>query len=214
MSGDADEGFSFLKEIHDRFGIEHVGFYDDALLVHKEQVLFPFLEQVIRSGISWKFYTPNAVHVRFIDRETAVLMKRAGFQEVRMGFESSSAAFHEEYDRKFEFDEFMHAVAALRDAGFSKQQLPVYVLAGLPGQSRKDVERSVLAAAAAGVGASIAEFSPVPGTLAWDQTIEQCQYPIDREPLYHNNSFQPSAWEGMTREDMHAVKLLARSTRA
>ncbi len=214
MSGDADEGFSFLKEIHDRFGIEHVGFYDDALLVHKEQVLIPFLEQVIRSGISWKFYTPNAVHVRFIDREIAVLMKRAGFQEVRMGFESSSAAFHEEYDRKFEFDEFMHAVAVLRDAGFSKQQLPVYVLAGLPGQSRKDVERSVLAAAAAGVGASIAEFSPVPGTLAWDQTIEQCQYPIDREPLYHNNSFQPSAWEGMTREDMHAVKLLARSTRA
>ncbi len=212
--GDPDSGFSLLMELRERFGIEHVGFYDDALLMYSDKIFKPFLEKVIQSGLSWKFYTPNAVHIRLIDREVAMLMRRAGFQEVRMGFESSSTAFHDVHDHKFSYEDFNHAISLLKEAGFSKRELSVYILAGLPGQYRRDVQQSVQTASDAGVGVSIAEFSPVPGTPAWERTLLQCPYPLASEPVFHNNSFQSTAWEGFTRDDMNELKLFARTTRS
>lgn len=211
--GDPDQSFAFLMESRRRFGITNIGFYDDALLMNSDRVFKPFLERVIASGLPWSFYTPNAVHIKLIDAETACLMKRAGFQEVRMGFESSSEQFHEEHDHKFCYDDFHHAVGCLHRAGFTSKQLPVYILAGLPGQHKASVLRSIAEAERARVGASIAEFSPVPGTPAWEYTLQHCSYPLDSEPLYHNNSLQVTAWEGFTRDDMHEVKSRARMSR-
>jgi hypothetical protein len=211
--GDPEKAFSFIEELNNKFGTVHVGFYDDALLVNRHDVLFPFLERAAASVIDWCFYTPNAVHINLIDREAAFLMKKAGFQEVRLGFESSSNLFHLQHDNKFTSSDFSQAVEALTSAGFLQHQLPVYVLAGLPGQTKREVEHSIREAAASGVSVSIAEFSPVPGTPAWEKTVTSCPYPIEDEPLFHNNSFQPTAWEGLTRDDMQELKETARSTR-
>ena len=211
--GDPEQGFEFLSDLEETFGISHVAFYDDALLMRKEQVLFPFLRRVIVDRREWKFYTPNAVHVRLIDRTAADLMYRAGFGEIRMGYESSLAEFHDLHDNKFTDDEFSTAVDALYGAGFTKRQLPVYILAGLPGQRREDVEHSVISASQSGVSVSIAEYSPVPGTPAWDQVVKESPFPLEEEPLLHNNSLHITAWEGLTRDDMHALKLMARATR-
>jgi hypothetical protein len=88
------------------------------------------------------------------------------------------------------------------------------VLAGLPGQRAEEVHASIENAAGAGVGVSIAEFSPVPGTPAWEQTKAFSQFDLDAQPLFHNNSFQVTAWEGLSRDDMQRLKLAARLTRA
>ncbi|MGM0432753.1 MAG: B12-binding domain-containing radical SAM protein, partial [Spirochaetota bacterium] len=81
------------------------------------------------------------------------------------------------------------------------------------GQTREEVETSIHTAADEGVSVSIAEFSPVPGTPAWEKTLALSSLPLDQEPILHNNSFQPTAWEGLTREDMKEIKHLAWQTR-
>jgi radical SAM superfamily enzyme YgiQ (UPF0313 family) len=207
------DAFEFIRDLHGRYGTVNFGFYDDALLVNKEKVLIPFLEAACSSGIPWKFYTPNAMHIRYIDPETAQLMHQSGFQEIRLGYESSSPDFHEHHDQKFSDDQFYRAVELLRSSGFDAAQLHVYVLAGLPGQRAEEVLASVESAGRAGVGVSIAEFSPVPGTPAWEQTKDSSHFDLDSQPLFHNNSFQVTAWEKFTRDDMQKVKLAARQTR-
>ncbi|MCK5155473.1 MAG: radical SAM protein [Spirochaetales bacterium] len=211
--GDPGEAFTVVHELYRRKGISHFGFYDDALLVNKEQVLLPFLEMVIRSGMQISFYTPNAVHIRYIDDESALLMKRAGFQEIRMGFESASDEFHALHDHKFSTDQFHNSIRMLYRAGFSQKDLPVYILAGLPGQRADEVENSIRIAAEAGVSVSIAEYSPVPGTPMWEDAVETSDFPLAEEPLYHNNLFFPTEWRGQTRDDLQRLKLLARETR-
>jgi radical SAM superfamily enzyme YgiQ (UPF0313 family) len=210
--GDAHRSYAFIEELNRRYGTSHVGFYDDALLVGKEDVFLPFLEHAIASPVTWKFYTPNAMHIRLIDKQSAELMLRSGFQEVRMGFESSQEEFHLQHDGKFDTHQFAKAVEILKEAGFDRRQLKVYVLAGLPGQRKEEIAESISAAAEAGVGVSIAEFSPVPGTTAWKETAVNSPYPLESEPLYHNNSFQVTAWDGLTREDMQELKSAARKT--
>jgi radical SAM superfamily enzyme YgiQ (UPF0313 family) len=212
-SGNPDEAFRLIRNLYQRRGIRHFGFYDDALLVNKEKVLLPFLERVVQSGIPFSFYTPNAVHVRYIDVASAVLMKRAGFQEMRMGFESASKEFHLLHDHKFSTSQFHDSIQMLLRAGFTKKELPVYILAGLPGQYADEVESSIRIAAESGVSVSIAEYSPVPGTLMWEDAVKASDLPLEDEPLYHNNIFFPAEWSGQTRDDLQRLKLLARETR-
>lgn len=211
--GDPDTAFHYLKTLHDFHGVRHVAFYDDALLARRERVMKPLLRRIIEEKLSFTFYTPNAVHVRYLDEETALLMKEAGFREVRMGFESSSSEFHEELDGKFAENEFYAAVRNLGQAGFAPSQLPVYVLAGLPGQYAEEVEDSIRKAAESGASVSIAEYSPVPGTQLWDQALALSQVPLADEPLYHNNKYFPTEWSRFTRADMARLKALAALTR-
>ena len=130
-----------------------------------------------------------------------------------MGFESASKEFHLIHDNKFSTTQFHDSIQMLLRAGFTQKELPVYILAGLPGQHAYEVESSIRAAAEAGVSVSIAEYSPVPGTPMWEDAVKLCNLPIAEEPLYHNNLFFPAKWSGQTRQDLQRLKLLARETR-
>ncbi len=206
IQGSAEITFESLVEMHERYGTSNFAFYDDALLVNSSKSIKPFLEMVLKKNLSVKFYLPNAVHLQFLDRETAVLMKRAGFQEIRLGYESSSREFHTDYDDKFQEDDLFRVVETLKEAGFSKNSITAYVLGGLPLQSWKDVEKSIKTASTAGIRVSLAEYSPVPKTPLWDKSLDLCPFPLAKEPLFHNNSFFPMKWEGYTMDDMLFLK--------
>ena len=116
--GDPEAAFAYFRGLY-RLGVRNFAFYDDALLYKKEEVLHPFLRKLINGGFNARFYTPNAVHLRYIDEETALLMKRAGFREVRLGFESADAGFHRAYDSKFSIDSFSDRIRALKNCRVS-----------------------------------------------------------------------------------------------
>jgi len=208
--GDYRKTFAIIREMHERLEIRNFAFYDDALLVNKDRVFLPLLEEIIRRGLELKFYTPNAVHMHYIDDEAARMMKRAGFQEVRLGYESADDVFHRELDAKYTPEEVPKAIEALRRAGFKGRQLILYVLAGLPGQRVSEVENTLGEVRGFKVKVSIAEYSPVPRTVLWDRAVEFSPYPLEDEPLYHNNTFFPMEWEGFTRADLERVKESAR----
>jgi radical SAM superfamily enzyme YgiQ (UPF0313 family) len=229
MPGSADAAFGTLSAFMER-GIRNFAFYDDALLSAKEEVFLPFLERVAeRFGPNAeaapngpRFYLPNAVHIQSLDSRTAFLMKRAGFQEIRMGFESSSPAFHEDHASglaKFRPESFPDSLRMLSEAGFPAASLSVYILAGLPGQRAEEVEDSIRGVREScrqaglsgekGIRLRLAEFSPVPGSALWGKSVSLCRYPLAEEPLFHNNSFFPMEWEHFTRRDLQRLKSLA-----
>lgn len=208
--GDPNSALESLRAFL-RMGIKNIAFYDDALLVSKEVSFVPFLEAVVAEKLDVRFYLPNAVHLRYIDYGTADLMRRAGFREVRIGLESSGSRFHEHYDQKVDVGTFSEQVKVLTDAGFPSQRISVYVLAGLPRQEAREVEESVRFAGECGVKVAIAEYSPVPGTLLWRESVDHSRYPLEEEPIYHNNTFFPMEWEQFTRKDLERLKRLARN---
>lgn len=206
LPGEYQQVWEQILYMHRKFGTVHFAFYDDALLVRKEELLLPLLELVIRSKLPLRFYTPNAVHMHFIDRETARLMRAAGFQEVRIGYESADEQFHRRQDGKYTPDEVPRALEALKAAGFSGESIILYVLAGLPRQRASEVEASLREVEPFGVRVSLAEYSPVPRTALWKESVAAARFPIAEEPLYHNNSFFPMEWEGFTRQQLESLK--------
>jgi hypothetical protein len=71
-------------------GVENTAFYDDALLFDAENVLVPFLEEVLRRGIRVNFHSPNGFHARLVTRDLAELMVKAACRTFYIGFESTS----------------------------------------------------------------------------------------------------------------------------
>ncbi len=209
--GDPESAFAALEEIHRRFGTRSFAFYDDALLVDADTVLVPFLERVVASGRPFSFRMPNAVHLRLVSPSLARLMRRAGFREIRLGLESVSPEFHARLDRKLDPGLLAETLAILRGAGFAAGQVSVYLLAGLPGQYREEVEESIRRAAFLGARVMLAEYSPVPGSALWEEALRRSRFPLAEEPLTHNNSILPMQWEGFSLQDLQELKRLARS---
>ena len=208
--GDPSLWAGVLRDLHKRWGTRDFAFYDDALLVNKKDVFLPFLEEVIALDLDLRFYNPNALHIRYLDEQTLRLMMKAGFREIRMGFESSDDSFHENKDGKVTMDVFAQAVDALRASGFPLNRAAVYILAGLPGQYYEEVEQSIRYASRFGLRCRIAQFSPVPGTSLWEESQKFSPFPLAEEPLYHNNTFFSMEWEGFRRENLEQLKTLTR----
>ena len=94
---------------------------------------------------------------------------------------------------KTDIQGFLKAVANLKEAGFSREQIGAYLLVGLPGQSKAMIEDDVERVLLAGAFPKLAEYSPIPGTEMWSKALKASRYPIDKEPLFQNCTLLPAA---------------------
>jgi radical SAM superfamily enzyme YgiQ (UPF0313 family) len=197
---------SVVNEIlywHGRFGVKDFVFYDDALLIDAKNHADRIFEGVIRAGLDIRFHTPNAVHIREITRETARLMFDAGVKTLRLGLESSEFE-NREIDGKVGKEEFIQAVSYLKEAGFTKDQVGAYLLAGLPGQQVEMVEASIQTVKKCGITPILAYYTPIPKTRLWDAAVSASRYDLSADPVYTNNAIQPCQfgdfdWKALTR---------------
>ena len=187
-----------------RIGVEHVAFYDDALLFRPEQMLAPFLREVIRRGLRVHFQTPNAINARFVMRDLANLMVAAGFQNIYLGFESSAFEWQKKTGAKVYSDELARAVEHLVDAGADPRRIHAYLIVGHPKNDDQAIENSLAFAHGLGIKVMLSEFSPIPGT----PDGEYCRASIDLdEPLRHNKT--AFAVERLGSTEINRLKMLA-----
>jgi radical SAM superfamily enzyme YgiQ (UPF0313 family) len=203
---------SVVEEIkcrHEKYRVEDFVFYDDALLVDAEKHAVPMLEGIINAGIKVRFHTPNAVHIREISNQTARLMLRAGFKTLRLGLETTSLDIRNELDKKVTVSEFTRAVTCLKEAGFNKKMIGVYLLAGLPGQQTGFIENSIQSVKQTGATPILAYYSPIPKTVLWGRAVAASRYNLESDPLFTNNAILPCQNEPFSWQTISHLKKLA-----
>ncbi len=193
-------------------GASDFAFYDDALLLEAEQSLRPVLEKIARDGPKVSFHVPNALHVRALSRDWCDLLYASGFRTIRLGLETALDGRSRQWGGKVHSEMYLEAVENLFAAGFSKDDLGAYLICGLPGQAPEEVARSIGFVRQSGVRPLVAEFSPIPGTLMWNQAAALSPFDIEAEPLYHNNTFFACRRPDFTYTDLVALKRLAAKT--
>lgn len=203
------ECFEYILKYTEYYKTDIVAFYDDALLYNKEKHLYELLSLVIKSGRRLKFYTPNGLHVRFIDERCAELLKAAGFQKIRLSLEFLE---NKGYDNKTNTKEFERAMSYLHKAGFKQREIGVYLLCGIEGQKKDDLKEAIDYVYNRGGYPYLSEYSPVPGTELFDKQMLKSRYDLS-EPLYHNNSLLPMENDNFTYEDFLELKSYNRSKR-
>lgn len=198
-----------IRHWHKRYGVEDFALYDDAFLTDAKNHAVPILEGIIKSGIKVRFHTPNAVHIREITKQTADLMFKAGFQTVRLGLETTLFDRRSSLDRKVSEAEFKQAVIYLKEAGFSKNQVGAYLLAGLPGQDTGAVIESIKTVKESGITPIPAYYSPIPHTDLWKNATQSSRYDLKKDPVFTNNAIFPCRNEGFSWEIISLLKKLS-----
>ena len=180
-----------------RYGVQDVVLYDDAFLIDSRSHALPILEAVGRRFPGMRWHSPNGLHASEITPRVATAMKSAGFETIRIGLESSSDDFHATTGGKTNREDFISAVRSLHDAGFTRRQIGVYLLVGLPNQTRDQIEDDVDLVLQTGASPKLAEYSPIPGTPLWPQAVSAAKIPIAQEPLLQNCTLLSAAAPGV-----------------
>jgi radical SAM superfamily enzyme YgiQ (UPF0313 family) len=188
------------------YQIQNIAFFDDALLVDPPRHFIPMMKEVIRRGIQCDFHAPNALHIRDMEEEVAELLFKGGFRTIRLGFETSNEEAQIETGGKVNNQEFQKVIKYLKKAGYSGQEIGVYIMAGMPGQRVGDVEESLAFVKETGAKPILVEYSPIPQTPLFEKAKKFSQFNIEKEPLYQNNSIFPCQWEGFTPSDLRRLK--------
>ena len=198
---------------HDNLGVKDFAFYDDALLVDSENHIVPLLRRIIETGLKVRFHTPNGVHVKELNPKLCEMMKAAGFTTLRLGLETASIKRSTQKDNKIEEGQFPWAMENLKSAGFLPGEVGVYLLCGLPYQDPSEIEYSIEVVRELGGWPYLAEYSPIPGTKMWKDAVEISPFPIEKEPLFHNNTLFPCRSERFPVSELERLKKKAREAR-
>ncbi len=171
--------------------VRDVAFYDDALLLNKNQRLKPILRTLSREKLKLRFHTPNGLHAKQIDEELAQLFFDSGFKTIRMSFETVNPQRQLDMYNKVTPGDLEQAVIFLQKAGFERKKLEAYVMMGLPDQSFEEVYQSILFVNSLGIKVILASFSPIPGTVDYQRAIERGLFPENADPLLTNKTGYP-----------------------
>ena len=186
-------------------GVKKYVIYDDSFLYKKEIYAKPLLKSIRELPFKIDIYNPNAINAAFIDEELAMLLANTGFQEVRIGLESINPVAQKNMGGKVNLKSFERALFLLKKAGFNNN-IYVYILAGLPFQKWEEVKETIDYVVALGAKPYIAEYTPIPHTVLFEQFYRSARYPIMENAIYQNNALFPFAWEGFTEENLKFLK--------
>jgi len=189
--------------------VAHFAFYDDALLFDKSNHLVPLLRELISRNLGAFLHTPNGIHPRWVDRELAHLMKRAGFKTIRLGYESGNPERQKSMGLKVTDEELTAATEFFLEAGFERSELGAYVIMGLPGQTVEEILDSLVFVLKHGIKISAASFSPIPGTACWDEAVHSGFVDENTDPLLTNNSIFPMKTDKVGYADFVRIGTLA-----
>jgi radical SAM superfamily enzyme YgiQ (UPF0313 family) len=202
----AGEILNELAELCD-MGVRDFAFYDDALLFDAEDHIKPILRKIVDRGLNARLHAPNGLHARFLDREVAGLMKAANFCTIRLGLETVDRRRQNATGNKVSNEELERAVRYLKGGGFTKKEIGVYLMYGLPGQLLEEVREGVEFLKRLNVRINLAEFSPIRGTKSWEELVQNGVIEENLDPLLTNNTVFSYLYSGYDPGEIEEMKL-------
>ena len=190
---------------------KNIAFYDDALLWNKKRHMIPLMKRILEKRLSMSFHTPNGLHVGEIDDQMAFLLKRSGFQSLYLSQETFDENLIGESCPKVSSDDLDRALGCLERAGFIREQVNVYLIVGLPGQSASGVRDAVSQVRSLGARARLAFFSPIPGTSDWKKLVSRGIVSEDDDPLFQNKLVFPYKWGDISPRELESLKMMLSS---
>ncbi|MBN2202494.1 radical SAM protein [bacterium] len=180
-----------VREIESLFrekGTVDFAFVDDALLFRKEEHFLPLLKLLAGKQLPLRLHAPNGMHPSWIDGETAVLMRKTGFRTIRLSMETVNPDRLREMGGKVTAESLKEAVRRFVEAGYRPAELGAYAIMGLPGQPIAETAETLAFVFSLGLRISLAAFSPIPGTVSWDEAVRTGLIAKDADPLVSNHA--------------------------
>jgi radical SAM superfamily enzyme YgiQ (UPF0313 family) len=175
----ATDTFNEIRDKYHNFGVHQVAFYEDNFLLEKPNVerLLRLLVEHKHEMPHLKLYAPEGVEVRLLHQDLGFvkLMRAAGFESVYLPLETMSREVTKAWNRRHSHAGlFERAVKICQDANFRLHDMEVnaFILFGMPDEELQDVVNTIFYAAEMVGGLVPMLFTPVPGSIMFEQFEE------------------------------------------
>jgi hypothetical protein len=160
-----------IEEKARRYGVHEFGFYEDNLLIVKDEFM-TLMEEIISRGLHIRLFAPEGMEPRLVDHELMRLMSQAGFQKIHLALETIDEGISQGWNRKHaRFWQFERAVEICRQyfASGKQEGVNAFVLFGMPDEDLQAVVNTALYAAQFAGSVIPMLFTPVPGSHMFEQ---------------------------------------------
>ena len=170
---------AFLKA---RYGIRHVGIYDDNFTLDKRRAA-AFAELLIQRGLGITF---NCIgRSNHLDQELLKLLERAGCWMINLGVESGDEELISQHRQRCELDGVVEAVRMVHAAGIRAKGL---FMMGIPGETEQSIERTIdFVMRQHFDDVNLTKFTPFPGSPIYERIREYGQFDEDWEKMNCTN---------------------------
>jgi len=188
----------------------HVAFHDDALITGRGTAFIELADRIREQGLNrtTAFYSINGLNAAVLSKDVAIALRECGFRALRIGFETADLDLQARTGAKVTGDDLTRGLSNLFEAGFTRRDVGVYVLAGLPGQNVESIKETIRYVHALGSQVRLAEYAPVPHTALFDEARRLSRLDLD-EPLFHNKCLAALRFESLDLARLRELKDLA-----
>jgi radical SAM superfamily enzyme YgiQ (UPF0313 family) len=169
----------YLKQ---RYGIRHVGLYDDNFMLKRAHVT-EFAELLLKRRLGITF---NCIgRSDHLDRELLRLMKRAGCWMINIGIESGDESLIQRHRKNAEQARVVGAIHMIREAGIRVKGL---FMMGMPGETQETIQRTIDFVLEHPLDdANLTKFTPFPGSPIYARVREHGRFDEDWDEMNCTN---------------------------
>lgn len=154
-----------IEFLRDHFGVNHIAFYDDSLVLNKNRMAELCEEMINRDvGVSWSGFT----RADSVDKELLALMKQSGCTGLGIGVESGSDRTLSLIKKGYTRAKALEGVKLVKEAGI---QVGINIIVGFPFEGEKDIKDSISLIEELGVPTNVNTFVPYPGSELHDECV-------------------------------------------
>ena len=103
-----------IEDKYRRYGVREFAFYEDNLLIVKDEFM-ALMEEIVSRGLHIRLFAPEGMEPRLVDDELMRLMSQAGFQKIHLALETIDEEISRGWNRKHaRFWQFERAVEICR----------------------------------------------------------------------------------------------------
>ena len=161
------EVISEMKHKKEKYGIKHFVFWESNIFGANKNYFPELLETIAGAGLDISISFPEGIQPNLITEQIAKNMKAARVERVVLSFESSAKEFEGDYSRPVGSTSLKDAVELLVQNNvieYYSEKYSVFVLLGLPKQSKMEIVNSILEVWSSGLAVCFTPFTPIPGT--------------------------------------------------
>ena len=177
-----------IEEKIENYGIKSFIFWESNLLVNGKNHFEKMLDLIIEKKLNISLRAPEGLAPNLVYERLIMKMKKAGFHDVSLPMESASDEMcRKRFHRASNLDSLKKAVKMFKKAGFKRENITIFVLAGMPNQPIEDVLRSFIECWRIDAKIMTMPFTPIPGT----EEFEKYKHLIKNKGMHQLN---PGLW--------------------
>ncbi len=165
----AENVFSEIKMVHDRYGISDFEIIDDSFNLDKKRAV-RICDLIISSGLKLKLSFPNGVRGDVMDEELLSKLRQAGAFLITYAPETGSARVQKMIRKNVDLEKLDDIISLTRRMGFFTHG---FFMLGFPGETEEDLKDTVRFALKAKFHTATFNIAhPFPGTEMYRQAKE------------------------------------------